>query len=97
MRRGDNIPPVSDYAHWNEDAQRVWWEENKYDMLYADEELDDEPERQFSVTYEQFDTEEEAWDFYKELDEDNVTYVGKPEWSRHRDGSEHWTVQWGEY
>ena len=19
--------PVSDYAHWNEDAERVWWEE----------------------------------------------------------------------
>lgn len=28
------IPPVSDYAHWNEDAERVWYEENKYDMMY---------------------------------------------------------------
>jgi hypothetical protein len=40
-RRGDNIPPVSDYAHWNEDAQRIWWEENKYDMQHADEIIDE--------------------------------------------------------
>jgi hypothetical protein len=26
------IPPVSDYAHWNEDAELMWYEENKYDM-----------------------------------------------------------------
>ena len=37
VRRGDNIPPVSDYAHWNEDAYAMWYEENKYDMMYADE------------------------------------------------------------
>lgn len=39
--RGENIPPVSDYAHWNEDAQRIWYEENKYDMEHADEWIDD--------------------------------------------------------
>lgn len=36
-RRGDNIPPVSDYAHWNEDAELMWYQENKYDMEHADE------------------------------------------------------------
>jgi len=41
-RRGDNIPPVSDYAGWNEDAQRVWFEENRYDMEHADEPIDDD-------------------------------------------------------
>ena len=32
------IPPVSDYAHWNEDAELMWYEENKYDMMYGNEE-----------------------------------------------------------
>lgn len=41
QRRGDNIPPVSDYAHWNEDAEAVWFLENRYDMEHADELLDD--------------------------------------------------------
>lgn len=41
-RRGDEIPPVSDYAHWNEDAQLMWYEENKYDMQYADEIIEDD-------------------------------------------------------
>jgi hypothetical protein len=31
------IPPVSDYAHWNEDAEAMWYQENRYDMLYGDE------------------------------------------------------------
>lgn len=39
--RGDNIPPVSDYSHWNEDAQMMWYEENKYDMQHWDEPMDD--------------------------------------------------------
>lgn len=39
--RGDDIPPVSDYAHWNEDAKRIWYEENKYDMQYWDEPIYD--------------------------------------------------------
>ena len=42
-RRGDFIPPVSDYSHWNEDAQRVWYEENKYDMQHWDEPVDEDP------------------------------------------------------
>jgi len=39
--RGDNIPTVADYSHWNEEAQRVWYEENKYDMEHWDEPIDD--------------------------------------------------------
>lgn len=42
VRRGDNIPPVSDYAHWNEEAQSMWYAENRYDMEHADEVLDDD-------------------------------------------------------
>ena len=36
-RRGDDIPPVSDYSHWNEEAEAVWYLENRYDMEHADE------------------------------------------------------------
>lgn len=32
-----SIPSVSDYSHWNEDAQMMWYEENKYDMMYPPE------------------------------------------------------------
>jgi hypothetical protein len=41
MRRGDNIPTVADYAHWNEEAEAMWYAENRYDMEHADEEMDD--------------------------------------------------------
>lgn len=40
-RRGDDIPPVSAYAHWGEDAEAVWYLENKYDMEHWDEEIED--------------------------------------------------------
>lgn len=40
-RRGDDIPPVSAYAHWNEDAQAIWYAENRYDMEHADEIVED--------------------------------------------------------
>jgi hypothetical protein len=41
-RRGDDIPPVSDYAHWNEDAEFMWYQENKYDMEHSDEIIEDD-------------------------------------------------------
>lgn len=44
LRRGDNIPPVSDYAHWNEEAEAVWYAENRYDMEHADEIIEDDYE-----------------------------------------------------
>lgn len=40
-RRGDNIPTVADYAHYGEEAQAVWYAENRYDMEHADELLSD--------------------------------------------------------
>ena len=41
-RRGDNIPSVADYAHWNEEAEAMWYAENRYDMEHADEEIEDD-------------------------------------------------------
>lgn len=41
------IPPVSDYSHWNEDAERVWYEENKYDMMYPPEPDSDPYDEEF--------------------------------------------------
>jgi hypothetical protein len=35
------IPSVADYAHWNEEAEMVWYLENRYDMENPSEE---EPE-----------------------------------------------------
>jgi len=70
MRRGDDIPPVSDYAHWNEDAAAIWYAENRYDMEHADEEIDDDFDRERDYEEpepdidEMFDTKEEAQAFY---------------------------------
>lgn len=47
VRRGDNIPDVSAYAHYNEEAQAIWYAENRYDMEHADEILEDEWERDY--------------------------------------------------
>lgn len=52
--RGDNIPPVSDYAHWNEDAQLMHYLENRYDMMHADEPLDDD--------FDDYDYDEDDYD-----------------------------------
>jgi hypothetical protein len=41
-RRGDNIPTVADYAHYGEEAEAIWYAENKYDMEHADELLSDQ-------------------------------------------------------
>ena len=41
-RRGDNIPSVSEYAHWNEEAETMWYAENRYDMEHADEIIEDD-------------------------------------------------------
>lgn len=52
-RRGDDIPPISDYAHWNEDAYAMWYEENKYDMEHADEIIEE-------------DEDDPSWDYEDE-------------------------------
>lgn len=54
-RRGDNIPSVSDYSHWNEDAQYMWYAENRYDMEHSDEIMDDD---EFSMLCDDFDEDE---------------------------------------
>lgn len=41
-RRGDDIPPVSAYAHYNEEAESMWYLENRYDMENADEIIEDD-------------------------------------------------------
>lgn len=30
--RYKDIPSIEDYSHWNEDAEYMWYQENKYDM-----------------------------------------------------------------
>jgi len=47
-RRGDDIPSVADYSHWNEEAEAMWWLENRYDMEHADEILDDFQDNDFN-------------------------------------------------
>jgi hypothetical protein len=44
-RRGDNIPSVAEYAHWNEEAYSMWYAENRYDMENADEIIEDDDDR----------------------------------------------------
>jgi len=53
MRRGDNIPTVAEYAHWNEEAEAVWYAENRYDMEHADEEMDDDSEERYEDAFEE--------------------------------------------
>ena len=69
-RRGDNIPNIKDYAHWNEDAYYMWYEENKYDMMYADEIIEDDDDyrpdyEQEYKYYKDFDNEKEAREFFE--------------------------------
>ena len=63
-RRGDDIPPVSAYAHYNEEAESMWYLENRYDMENADEiiENDDDdynPDREAEEEEEEDDSTEE--------------------------------------
>lgn len=62
MRRGDNIPPISDYAHWNEDAEYMWYSENRYDMEHWDEEIEDDRDDRYDPDpfQDTFATEAEA-------------------------------------
>lgn len=55
-----DIPPVSDYSHWNEEAESMWYAENRYDMMYPPE-PDNDP-------YEEFYEE-----FYDDDDDDDST------------------------
>ena len=53
-----DIPTIADYAHWNEDAPRVWWEENRYDMEHPSE-----PDEDFDPYRQDYDPEEEDEDY----------------------------------
>jgi hypothetical protein len=53
VRRG--IPPVSDYAHWNEQAEEMWYLENKYDMMHP----------------EVFEPDPDDYDYPYEVDDDS--------------------------
>ena len=44
---------MADYAHWNEEAEAVWYAENRYDMEHADEELDDDSEERYEDPFEE--------------------------------------------
>lgn len=48
--------PLRDYAHWNEDAQRVWWEE---EGRHGSEEPDYDPD-DYLPDWEDADEEEAA-------------------------------------
>jgi hypothetical protein len=60
-KRGDNIPTVADYAHWNEEAEAMWYAENRYDMEHWDEEMDDDNDREWDP-----DPFEEGFDSYED-------------------------------
>ena len=44
-RRG--IPSVSDYSHWNEDAELMWYQENRYDMMYGNDDYEDDDDYRY--------------------------------------------------
>jgi hypothetical protein len=71
------IPTIADYAHHNEDAARIWWEENRYDMEHPEiaEEARWEEEMERGDRWSDpdpfqtvFSTREEAQAFLDELD-----------------------------
>lgn len=58
--RGDDIPSISDYSHWNEEATSMWYQENRYDMMYAGERMDDDDQ-----DYRDYEDEEEEEEEYE--------------------------------
>lgn len=83
-RRGDNIPPISAYAHWNEDAELMWYQENRYDMEYADEIIEDEDDR---YEYEpdplvrEFERKEDAEEFFAIVEDGTMFEWPKGRWN----------------
>lgn len=82
-RRGDNIPSVADYAHWNEDAQYMWYAENRYDMEHADEIIEDDDDRRY-------DREDDPYQavFYSEAEA--RAFIAKYEIDENRDTLSQW-------
>jgi len=69
--RGDEIPSISDYSHHNEEAAAVWYAENRYDMMYAGEPMDDDP-------YDDYDDYEEEEDEEDSDPDDDTDPAGVP-------------------
>lgn len=86
-RRGDNIPSISDYAHWNEDAYYMWYEENKYDMEHADEVLEDE-------WYESIDYDPEPFEDGFPSEAEARAFIAKYRIDEHRDTLTTWKSEW---
>jgi len=89
--RSGEIPSISDYAHWGEEAAAVWYEENKYDMMYGTSDEGDFYDREEDYGYpedwcdehEQFDCGEDHEDdepgpFDDEPPEYDQMYPGGP-------------------
>jgi hypothetical protein len=68
--RGDDVPPISAYAHWGEEAEQVWWLENKYDMQNAGEPLDDPNEEDWEDEEEDDPDDDDDPD----LDDDELSF-----------------------
>jgi hypothetical protein len=74
-RRGDNIPSISDYAHYNEEAYAMWYAENRYDMERADEIIEDD-DFEYNMGHDEDDDEEEGDGYYwNENNERNIYEV----------------------
>ena len=86
-RRGDDIPSVSDYAHWNEDAQRVWYEENRYDMEHADEIIEDD-------WYDRIDYEPDPFEDSFPTEAEARAFIAKYKIDADRDTLTTWRDEW---
>ena len=78
MPRNIDIPSISDYSHWGEEAAAVWYAENKYDMDHYDD-----PNYDNDDFYEDYDDEEDEDDdepgpFDDELENESSLPIEEP-------------------
>ncbi len=94
MRRGDNIPPVSDYSHWNEEAEIMWFQENRYDMEHPDEIIDDgfDDDWEPDIEEKEFETEAEAREFMDQRGRDWGIHFDNANLCRSKEGV--WYVEY---
>ena len=70
----NSIPPVSAYAHYNEEAEAVWYEENKYDMANPPEPDYDMESNPLTMTEDEL----EELDPSPDVDADGVPWDREP-------------------
>lgn len=94
----DGIPTVEDYRHWNEEAETMWWLENRYDMEHPEEQRADWEDDDDGGRYDEPDpfqtelpTEAEAWAFHRALP-DTPTYEPMS-WRDRKTGETFWYVE----